>query len=273
MALKAMADNNVNITAQEDARLYDYLAGQNADYVIQNVGDSLAVSSTTTSLLVTLGSGEAVVQGRHLTNTDSTGVQLTLPQNTTAYLVLRLDLSQSLGNELSFISTPSLEDDDLNNAGVVRDLVLYQYITDANGVATLTDKRNFKTNQTDINDSQTTANNTWSAQKINQNILNSLAGVVVSTELVTIYQENTSNSRYLDIKLNGFTLKDTDIVIVSQNAIGPNGEESINYGNGLIPWVPVPRISSPDNTIRLAFAKPWVSNQYYNFRIVVLRFK
>ena len=118
MALKAMADNNVNITAQEDARLYDYLAGQNADYVIQNVGDSLAVSSTTTSLLVTLGSGEAVVQGRHLTNTDSTGVQLTLPQNTTAYLVLRLDLSQSLGNELSFISTPSLEDDDLNNAGV-----------------------------------------------------------------------------------------------------------------------------------------------------------
>lgn len=145
MALKAMADNNVNITAQEDARLYDYLAGQNADYVIQGVGDSLAVSSTTTSLLVTLGSGEAVVQGRHLTNTDSTGVQLTLPQNTTAYLVLRLDLSQSLGNELSFISTPSIEDDDLNNAGVVRDLVLYQYITDANGVATLTDKRNFKT--------------------------------------------------------------------------------------------------------------------------------
>ena len=145
MALKAMADNNVNITAQEDARLYDYLAGQNADYIIQNVGDSLAVSSTTTSLLVTLGSGEAVVQGRHLTNTDSTGVQLTLPQNTTAYLVLRLDLSQSLGNELSFISTPSLEDDDLNNAGVVRDLVLYQYITDANGVATLTDKRTFNT--------------------------------------------------------------------------------------------------------------------------------
>lgn len=145
MALKAMADNNVNITAQEDARLYDYLAGQNADYIIQGVGDSMAVSSTTTSLLVTLGSGEAVVQGRHLTNTDSTGVQLTLPQNTTAYLVLRLDLSQSLGNELSFISTPSLEDDDLNNAGVVRDLVLYQYITDANGVATLTDKRNFKT--------------------------------------------------------------------------------------------------------------------------------
>lgn len=145
MALKAMADNNVNITCQEDARMYDYLAGQNADYIIQNVGDSLAVTSTTTSLLVTLGSGEAVVQGRHITNTDSTGVQLTLPQNTTAYLVLRYDLSQSAGNEVSFISTPSLEDDDLNNAGVVRDLILYQYITDANGVATLTDKRNFKT--------------------------------------------------------------------------------------------------------------------------------
>ena len=212
MALKAMADNNVNITAQEDARLYDYLAGQNADYVIKGVGDSLAVSSTTTSLLVTLGSGEAVVQGRHLTNTDSTGVQLTLPQNTTAYLVLRLDLSQSLGNELSFISTPSLEDDDLNNAGVVRDLVLYQYITDANGVATLTDKRNFKTNQTDINDSQTTANNTWSAQKI-QNQIN-----LGDYNVYYLYTDDVKTVSGLDftIELNTaepITFQDNDIVI------------------------------------------------------------
>lgn len=211
MALKAMADNNVNITAQEDARLYDYLAGQNADYVIQGVGDSLAVSSTTTSLLVTLGSGEAVVQGRHLTNTDSTGVQLTLPQNTTAYLVLRLDLSQSLGNELSFISTPSLEDDDLNNAGVVRDLVLYQYITDANGVATLTDKRNFKTNQTEINDSQTTANNTWSAQKI-QNQIN-----LGDYNVYYLYTDDVKTVSGLDftveINSDSVTFQDNDIVI------------------------------------------------------------
>ena len=124
-----------------------------------------------------------------------------------------------------------------------------------------------------IDDNDTTTTNTWSAQKINQNTLNSIAGVVVSTALVTIYQENTSNSRNLDIKLKNHILKDTDIVIVSQIAIGPSGEEAIHYGNGLIPWVPVPGTSSPDNTIRLAFAKPWVSNQYYNFRIVVLRFK
>lgn len=145
MALKAMADNNVNITCQEDARMYDYLAGKDADYIIQGVGDNLAVSSDTTSLLVTLGSGECVIQGRHITNTDSTGVQLTLSQNTTAYLVLRYDLSQSAGNEVSFISTPALEDDDLNNAGVIRDIVLCQYITDANGVATLSDMRNYTT--------------------------------------------------------------------------------------------------------------------------------
>ena len=211
MALKAMADNNVTITAQEDARLYDYLAGQNADYVIQGVGDSLAVSSTTTSLLVTLGSGEAVVQGRHLTNTDSTGVQLTLPQNTTAYLVLRLDLSQSLGNELSFISTPSLEDDDLNNAGVVRDLVLYQYITDANGVATLTDKRNFKTNQTDINDSQTTTTNTWSAQKIQNQINLGDYEIIVATP--TAYTNYDSGRQVYTAEMNK-TFQDGDIVIV-----------------------------------------------------------
>ena len=183
MALKAMADNNVNITAQEDARLYDYLAGQNADYIIQGVGDSMAVSSTTTSLLVTLGSGEAVVQGRHLTNTDSTGVQLTLPQNTTAYLVLRLDLSQSLGNELSFISTPSLEDDDLNNAGVVRDLVLYQYITDANGVATLTDKRNFKTGI--MQQVMDAIGVLGLVQEINQTITAATTNITVNTDITS----------------------------------------------------------------------------------------
>ena len=230
MALKAMADNNVNITAQEDARLYDYLAGQNADYVIQNVGDSLAVSSTTTSLLVTLGSGEAVVQGRHLTNTDSTGVQLTLPQNTTAYLVLRLDLSQSLGNELSFISTPSLEDDDLNNAGVVRDLVLYQYVTDANGVATLTDKRNFKTNQTDINDSQATANNTWSAQKIQSQInLGDYLIYYLSTKSV---QSVSGLDFTTEISSSSITFQDGDIVIALPTYINEQSKNEIMKTGG-----------------------------------------
>lgn len=204
MALKAMADNNVNITAQEDARLYDYLAGQNADYIIQNVGDSLAVSSTTTSLLVTLGSGEAVVQGRHLTNTDSTGVQLTLPQNTTAYLVLRLDLSQSLGNELSFISTPSLEDDDLNNAGVVRDLVLYQYITDANGVATLTDKRNFKTGI--MQQVMDAIGVLGLVQEINQTITAATTNITVNTDI-------TSNNYMVTLTVQpGITNDQMDIV-------------------------------------------------------------
>lgn len=215
MALKAMADNNVNITAQEDARLYDYLAGQNADYIIQNVGDSLAVSSTTTSLLVTLGSGEAVVQGRHLTNTDSTGVQLTLPQNTTAYLVLRLDLSQSLGNELSFISTPSLEDDDLNNTGVMRDLVLYQYITDANGVATLTDKRNFNTKiiqqvtdtiNSSISSINTKLNSLGLVQEINQTITAATTNITTNTDI-------TSNNYMVTLTVQpGITNDQMDIV-------------------------------------------------------------
>ena len=269
MALKAMADNNVNITAQEDARLYDYLAGQNADYVIQGVGDSLAVSSTTTSLLVTLGSGEAVVQGRHLTNTDSTGVQLTLPQNTTAYLVLRLDLSQSLGNELSFISTPSLEDDDLNNAGVVRDLVLYQYITDANGVATLTDKRNFKTNQTEINDSQTTANNTWSAQKI-QNQIN-LGDYVIITKNFTYNLSNSSNLRYMDVPI-GDTIQDDDVVFINPRPVGTTqdtyGFSAVTDSGG---WLVNPL--QPDNTkVRILFSKSWKSD-YYSFSVVIFRKK
>lgn len=268
MALKAMADNNVNITAQEDARLYDYLAGQNADYVIQNVGDSLAVSSTTTSLLVTLGSGEAVVQGRHLTNTDSTGVQLTLPQNTTAYLVLRLDLSQSLGNELSFISTPSIEDDDLNNAGVVRDLILYQYITDANGVATLTDKRNFKTNQTDINDSQTTANNTWSAQKI-QNQIN-----LGDYKVYHLYTEDVKTVSGLDFTVEitspSITFQDGDIVIALP---GYDTELSKNLLFELGGWIFKSAEIGTKTVTLTAFKKaPQVGN-WLSTRIIIIRKK
>ena len=268
MALKAMADNNVNITAQEDARLYDYLAGQNADYIIQNVGDSLAVSSTTTSLLVTLGSGEAVVQGRHLTNTDSTGVQLTLPQNTTAYLVLRLDLSQSLGNELSFISTPSLEDDDLNNAGVVRDLVLYQYITDANGVATLTDKRNFKTNQTDINDSQTTANNTWSAQKIQSQIN------LGDYDVYYLYTKDVKTVSGLDFTIeidsSSITFKDGDIVIALPGYDNEHNKERLLEIGG---WMfKSAEIGTKTVTLTACKKAPLVGS-WFGIRILLIRSK
>lgn len=143
MALKAMADNGTNITCQEDARMYDYLAGGNCDYVIKGVGQGLNVTHNTGSLLVTLGTGECVIQGRHITNTNSSDTRLNLPQNSNGYLVLRYDLSQSTGNECKFTYTSVLEDDDLNNNGVKRDIVLARYQTNYSGVSSYTDMRNY----------------------------------------------------------------------------------------------------------------------------------
>ena len=150
MALKAMADNGVNITCQEDARLYDYLAGQDMDYVMRGIGDAFKITQSSTTLLVKLGSGECVIQGRHITNTNSTDVTLTLPQNSNGYLVLRYDLSQSSGNEVSFTYASVLEDDDLNNAGVKRDIALGKYITNEAGVSSFTDLRKYSTKLTKL---------------------------------------------------------------------------------------------------------------------------
>lgn len=167
MALKAMADNGINITCQEDARLYDYLAGQNMDYVMRGIGDAFKITQSSTTLLVKLGSGECVIQGRHITNTNSTDVTLTLPQNSNGYLVLRYDLSQSSGNEVSFAYASVLEDDDLNNAGVKRDIALGKYITNEAGVSSFTDLRNYETKFTGMLQIRkiTLPTSGWSANK------------------------------------------------------------------------------------------------------------
>lgn len=141
MALKAMADNGINITCQEDARMYDYLAGGNCDYIIKGVGNDFKITQSSTTLLVKLGSGECVIQGRHVTNTTNNDISLTLPQNSTGYLVLRYDLSKVSGNEVKFTYGTAVEDDDLNNSGVKRDIVLARYNTNENGVSSFTDLR------------------------------------------------------------------------------------------------------------------------------------
>lgn len=143
MAIKAMADNNQPITTKQDASMYDAFSNHN-EGVLSKIGNKLNISYSNQSLLVTLQSGMAVVSGRHVTNEDDSSVTLTLLPNTTDnYLVIRYDLSQSTGNECSFISTPTVESDDLNNNGVKRDIVLGKYTTNETGVSVFTDMRTY----------------------------------------------------------------------------------------------------------------------------------
>ena len=174
MALKAMADNGVNITCQEDARMYDYLAGGNCDYIIKGVGNDFKITQSSTTLLVKLGSGECVIQGRHVTNTTNNDISIALPQNSTGYLVLRYDLSQVSGNEVKFTYGTAIEDDDLNNSGVKRDIVLARYSTNENGVSSFTDLRKYQTKFTGLLQilNITLPTSGWSANKVSVAVAN-----------------------------------------------------------------------------------------------------
>lgn len=143
MALYAMADNDVAITAQRDAVLYNAVLG-NQDVVFNGVGNSL--SCTVSNLVVTLQSGEGVVQGRHITCVGTENLQV--DANSSGYIVLRYDLTQAAGNEVSLKAVPLVVQNDLNNDGTIRDLKLYSYSSSATAV-TLVDERNLMTSTND----------------------------------------------------------------------------------------------------------------------------
>ncbi|MEG0093147.1 MAG: hypothetical protein RR945_02175 [Erysipelotrichaceae bacterium] len=143
--LKAMADNNINITTREDACLYNALAEQNY-FIFKNVDDELAVVSRPDSLVVTLKKGGGVIRGRHFYEYGES-TTLTLEPNSSGSLVIRYDLTQSVGNEVSFQGVPLVLNQDINNGGVACDLVLYTYVTSENGVTSLTDKRTYYSNK------------------------------------------------------------------------------------------------------------------------------
>lgn len=140
--LKAMADNNVNITTREDACMYDAIAGQET-YVLKGIDSELIVESKADSLVVKLKKGGGVIHGRHFYELGES-TSLTLEANTSGFLVIRYDLTQTIGKEVSFLGVPLPLTQNINNdGGVACDLVLYSYVTNEVGVTSLVDKRSF----------------------------------------------------------------------------------------------------------------------------------
>lgn len=145
MALYGMADNNVNIPASRDGAMYNVFAN-GSDFVIAGIGSELEVTYTNSSFLITLGSGEGVVGGRHVTEITENGANSTLQldANETGYVVVRMDLTQPAGSETYLYATPIIVQQDINDTGTVRDLPLYQYTTDGSGVSSMIDLRSIK---------------------------------------------------------------------------------------------------------------------------------
>lgn len=138
--LYGMANNNVIIPAERDGALYNFLLG-NQDYIFKGVGNEFKITPSSSSFILTLGTGEGVVCGRHVTETAGDTV-LQLAQNSSGYVVIRVDLTQVAGSEAYLYATPTLQQDNLNDTGTIHDLPLYLYQTNASGVSSFVDVRN-----------------------------------------------------------------------------------------------------------------------------------
>ena len=138
---KVMADNNVNISASQDGAIYDVFAGHQ-NFIIGEVGDEFEITTTDSSLEVSIGTGEAIISGRHITAQEDNTI--TLPASSTVYLCLRIDLTQTAGNEgqlVALTTDTAMRSDNLNAGGTVCDLLLYTVQTSTNGVSSSTDGR------------------------------------------------------------------------------------------------------------------------------------
>lgn len=144
--IRAMADNQKNVSCKDDASLYNFLAG--GDCIFSGIGNQLACSKN--GLVITLGTGGCLIGGRHVyVENRGTQEKVTLPSNATGYIVLRYQTTQPAGNEVSLLATPTLCTENLNNGGTVRDLVLYKYNTALNTINTFEDKRIIKPSPTE----------------------------------------------------------------------------------------------------------------------------
>lgn len=136
-----MADNDLKqITASIDGATYRVLAG-GKDFIIGGIGQEFAITNTSTSLQVSIGTGEALLCGRTFKITSA--LNLTLSASTTVDVCLRIDLSQPSGSEgLLHANTPNIyTQQDLNNNGTVYDFPLFRVATGASGVNSATDLR------------------------------------------------------------------------------------------------------------------------------------
>ena len=140
--LYGMANNNVIIPAERDGALYSFLTG-GQDYVFEGIGDEFEITPSASSFLITLGTGEGVVSGRHVTEetVNNANSMIQLSANSSGYVVIRVDLTKPVGTEAFLYATPVLSSQDLNNGGNVHDLPLYQYVTNGSGVSSFTDIR------------------------------------------------------------------------------------------------------------------------------------
>ena len=138
------------VTPESDAALYSYLAQSSDNKVISGM------TATATGLNVYLAAGKALVQGRFVEVTQQH--QLSAQANTSGYVVITIDLTQTntatgipgtgdyepVNNQLRLELVGQLNQQDLNNGGLIYTLPLYSYVSTGTSVTLRIYKGSFK---------------------------------------------------------------------------------------------------------------------------------
>ena len=149
MAIKVMADSGGTVTysAAEVGAAFNSFAG-GSDYIISDVGDEMAVTTSSSSLTVSVGSGRGMVCGRLVEVTSRTSFSIPASYASEAngvYVILRIDLSRPMGSEgsLTYCRIGQEKDENLNagNSGK-HDLILARVVINSTGVVSKEDMRN-----------------------------------------------------------------------------------------------------------------------------------
>lgn len=136
--IHVMADNGSNISSSMDGAMYNVFSGRR-DFIIEGIGQEYGLSYSSNSFIVSVGSGQCLICGRHVFNDET--INLPLAQNDSGSIVLRFDLTQVDENICKLMAVNSIYDEDINSTGLIHDIVLATYVTNANGVSSLVDKR------------------------------------------------------------------------------------------------------------------------------------
>lgn len=128
----------VPISAKRDRAMFNSFAG-NKSYILNDIGEKLKVTYSSNSFVVSLKTGEAVICGGSMVS-DGTDT-LTLNANESGYLVIEVNLIQTGSNVCQFKKVSQINQQNINDSGMIYDLPLYQFTTNSNGVSSMIDKR------------------------------------------------------------------------------------------------------------------------------------
>lgn len=140
MTLQGYQFDKAKVTPEADAQLYSYLAQSSDNKVISEM------TATATGLNVYVSSGKALVQGRLIENVQQ--AQLTAQANKTGYVCITIDLTQDnastgtpgtsdyvpINNQLRLELVDTLNQQDLNNGGLIYTFPIYSYSSTSSSV-------------------------------------------------------------------------------------------------------------------------------------------